>query len=127
MSGWNHTVVFVIPVALVDVAKRISRSLDPDVGGDQAFQTLLSSDGKSPATHAIYSTPVRASFLETLAAVTAAPSNLKYIVDQDYDARWPDEVKPTLGECVSFLAALQTFIDRDFYSVIDGLSLRVVE
>jgi hypothetical protein len=134
MSDWNHNVVFICPIAQQEVAKRISRSLDPDVGGYEAFQTLASADGTEPATHAIYGTPARDSFLQTVQALTAQDVSvatragmLKATLDADYVARWPEFTPPTLAKCEAFLADVQVFVDMPWDEALSQSGLAIIQ
>jgi hypothetical protein len=133
MSDWNHNVVFICPIAQQEVAKRISRSLDPDVGGYEAFQTIASADGYLPAANCLYGTPVRESFLALIQSLTDENiplanrgAALKQMVDADYANRWPDEVPPTLNECQSFLSKLQVFIDMPWSDALSSSGLQTI-
>jgi len=127
MSAGNHNVIFIIPIATQEIAKRISRSLDPDSGGYGAFQTLASLTGLEPATHCIYGTPCRQEFLDQLAVITSSASALKAAIDADYAARWPGEVVPTLAECEALLADLQIFIDASWDDALTQAGLTITQ
>jgi hypothetical protein len=134
MSDWNHNVVFICPIAQQEVAKRISRSLDPDIGGYEAFNSLASADGNEPATHVIYGTPVRESFVTTVQALSDSntplanrAASLKQIVDADYSSRWPGEVAPMLAECEAFLANLVIYIDTGWDEALSQAGLVVIQ
>lgn len=123
---WNHTVSFIVPIALQEVAKKVSRSLDPDVGGYEAFELYLSADGNQPATYVAYSTPCKESFIDILAAVEADPTVLHSLVVADYDARWPEEVVPTEVECLSFWNGLIKAVDTSFTEFLANNSLTMI-
>lgn len=133
MSHYTHNIIFICSISLQEVAKRISRSLDPDVGGYEAFNTLSSVGGIEPATHAVYGTPVRESFVATVQELNDAniplanrSAALKQMVDADYAARWPNDIAPTLAECEAFLSNLQTFIDGSFSEVLANTGLQII-
>jgi hypothetical protein len=133
MSDWNHNVVFICPIAQQEVAKRISRSLDPDIGGYEAFNSLASADGNEPATHVIYGTPVRESFVTTVQALSDSntplanrTAALKQMVDTDYAARWPSEIPPTLAECEAFLSDLVVYVDTSWDEALTHAGLSVI-
>jgi len=126
MSTWSHTIVFIAPIEYQDIAKRISRSLDPDVGGYEAFATYASNDGLEPATHVLYSTPVRDTFLPVLSVLIADATALKSAVDADYAARWPGEIVPTLAECETLLSSLQTLIDTPWAEALTQSGLTII-
>ena len=108
---WNHSVIFITPISLVEVARKISRAIDYDSGGYDAFQWMLSPTGTEPATHVGYSTPCREDFLDRIAAVSIDSALLKSAIDADYANRWPEDVPPTLLECIGFNASCTIFTD----------------
>lgn len=121
MTDWNHSVIFIVPISEQENAKRISRALNPDSGGYEAFASLASPAGTAPATHCIYDTPVRESFFQTIrsitdsnASVATRAASLKAMVDADYAARWPNETPPSLADITVFLTVLQTFFDTSW-------------
>jgi hypothetical protein len=134
MSHYTHNIIFACPIAQQEIAKRISRSLDPDVGGYEAFNSLASADGSEPATHVIYGTPVRESFVATVQALTDAntplanrAAALKQMVDADYTARWPEEVPPTLAECEAFLADFVIYVDMPWDEALTQAGLAIIQ
>ena len=121
MSHWNRSIVFIVSILQQEIAKRISRALDPDVGGYEAFVSLASITGLIPATHCIYGAPARESFAQTIIALTNTntpvsdrAASLKQMLDADYAARWPEHTPPTLAECEAFLTDLQVYVDASW-------------
>jgi hypothetical protein len=134
MSHYTHNIVFICTIAQQEAAKRISRSLDPDVGGYDAFQSVASADGIAPATHVIYGTPVRESFVATVQALSDAntplanrATALKQMVDADYSSRWPSETAPSLAECEAFLADLVIYVDAPWDEALAQAGLQVIK
>jgi hypothetical protein len=134
MSHYTHNIVFICTIAQQEAAKRISRSLDPDVGGYDAFQSVASADGIAPATHVIYGTPVRESFVATVQALTDAntplanrATALKQMADADYAARWPNETAPSLADCEAFLAGLAVYVDTSWDEALAQAGLQVIK
>jgi hypothetical protein len=134
MTDWNHHLIFICPIAQQEIAKRISRSLDPDIGGYEAFNTLASADGSEPASHVIYGTPVRESFVATVQVLTDAntplanrATALKQMADADYTARWPEEVPPTLAECEAFLEDLVIYVDAPWDEALTQAGLTIIQ
>lgn len=134
MSTWNHSVVLIVPIAQQITAKEISRALDPDVGGYEAYETYLSADGNEPATHCIYGTPCEQSFFDnvqflsnTEVPITTRAGALKQMVDADYAARWPEFTVPTLAECQVFLENVQVFSDTSWDFALQEAGLQVVQ
>lgn len=103
---YDHTITLIVSLDQLETAKRISRALDPDVGGYEAFQRR-SEDG----TKAIYSTPCTADFASNAAMLLALPEKLLTVVAADYDTRWPDFEVPTLAEVSEFCAVVECFVD----------------
>lgn len=126
MTAWTHTVSFIIPNALQEVAKKVSRSLDPDIGGYEAFELYLSADGNQPATHVAYSTPCKESLLQIMDAVNYDNGTLHDLVSADYAARWPDERPPTAQECLDFWSALITGVDISFEILLGDQNLTII-
>jgi len=112
---YNHNVSLIVPIAHLQTAKAVSRALDPDIGGANAFQMMLSSDGSEPVTHAAYYTPCSESFLGFL---QLPPDQIHGMVAQDYAARWSDLEPPTLDEITRFLTELIVGIDQHIFDVI---------
>ena len=103
---YDHSITLVVGLGQLETAKRISRALDPDVGGYEAFRQR-NEDG----TKAIYSTPCTADFARNAAMLLMIPAELHAVVAADYAARWPDFAAPTLAEVGEFCAAVECFVD----------------
>lgn len=103
---YDHSITLVVSIDQLETAKRISRALDPDVGGYEAFQQR-NEDG----TKAIYSTPCTASFAANAAMLLALPDELLAVVAADYAARWADLPAPTLEEVTAFCADVECYVD----------------
>jgi hypothetical protein len=134
MSHYTHNIIFLCPITQQEVAKRISRSLDPDVGGYEAFASIASSGGNLPASHCIYGTPARDSFVATVQALSDSntplatrAAALKQMVDADYAARWPSEIPPTQAECEAFLADVQVFVDMPWDEALSQSGLAIIQ
>lgn len=102
---YDHTITLTIDLSHLETAKRISRALDPDVGGYNAFQQR-SEDG----TRATYSTPCTESFATNAAMLLMVPEELLKVVEQDYFSRWPDLTPPSLDEIIAFCSDVECFI-----------------
>jgi len=100
MSGYDATLSITLPAALADIAKSISRALDPDVGGEDSW--TLSEDGLTIST----STPCTNHFAAQAQYMLTHPEALHAAVSADYAARWADMTPPTLAECESFCAGV---------------------
>lgn len=110
MSNYNATLSITIPVTLRETGKRISRALDPDIGGYGAFEQYLDAAmqpcDEATGIYVTYSTPVTEPFLAQAEYMLATPAVLFYAVSQDYAARWAEYVPPTLEECQAFCAGV---------------------
>lgn len=103
MSNYNSVLTITIPATHVEIAKRISRALDPDVGGYDAFDQRDENGTLLPTQ--VYQTPCTAEFAGQVQWLLANSAEaLCGLVAQDYATRWPDEVAPTLAECDLFIA-----------------------
>jgi len=100
MSGYDATLSITLPAGLIDIAKSISRALDPDVGGEDSWTP--SEDGLTIST----STPCTSGFAAQAEYMLAHPEALFQAVTADYAARWADLVPPTLAECEQFCAGV---------------------
>ena len=134
MSTWNHSIALIVPIANQITAKEISRALDPDVGGYEAYETYLSANGAEPATHCIYGTPCQQEFFtnvqflsNTEVPITTRAGALKQMVDADYAARWTEFTAPTLSDCQAFLENVQVFLDVSWDFALQEAGLQVVQ
>ncbi|UCV13767.1 hypothetical protein [Quatrionicoccus australiensis] len=103
---YDHTITMTVSIEQLETAKRISRALDPDVGGYEAFQQR-NEDG----TKARYSTPCTADFARNAAMLLMIPSELHAVVAADYAARWSDLPVPTLDDVTAFCANVECYVD----------------
>ena len=110
--SYNYTVRIEVPASQAVVAAKIGMSMDPDAGGRLSFNPVIIDYTEGEMPEPIYgdnifvSTPCRQEFAEQVSLLIANPAMLHAVVAQDYAARWPDEVLPTLAECVSFCASV---------------------
>ncbi len=109
MSYTNY-IVLIIPedAGIIATAKAASRALDPDMGGYEAFQQVVT-DGTN--NFRIYASPITAAIAAAMPQMKAYPPALKQMIDADYALRWPDAVAPTLAEVEAFTTAVQMFPD----------------
>lgn len=103
---YDHSITLIVSLDQLETAKRISRALDPDVGGYEAF-LQRSKDGSK----AIYSTPCTASFASNAAMLLALPDELLAVVTADYATRWPEHTAPTPEEVNAFCADVECYVD----------------
>ena len=110
--SYNYTVRIEVPASQAVVAAKIGMSMDPDAGGRLSFNPVIIGYTEGEMPEPIYgdnifvSTPCRQEFAEQVPLLIANPAMLHAVVAQDYAARWPDEVPPTLAECESFCASV---------------------
>lgn len=105
---YNHTITLIVPLDQLETAKRVSRALDPDSGGYEAFMSRVTKDG---IEYASYSTPCTASFAQNAAMLLAIPEELHAMIAADYATRWPDFECPTLEECAALCAVIECYVD----------------
>ena len=110
--SYNYTVRIEVPASQAVVAAKIGAALDPDSGGAASWNRTIIGYTEGEMPEPIYgdtifvSTPCRQEFAEQVLLLIANPAMLHAVVAQDYAARWPDEVPPTLAECESFCASV---------------------
>jgi hypothetical protein len=105
MSGYDQKLSITLPAELADIASRIGRAMDSDVGGDKSFTRIVTgyADGKPVYGDTIsMTTPCTSTFKEQAIAMLADPVLLHLAVEADYAVRWVDLVAPTLAECRAF-------------------------
>jgi len=96
MSNFDHQISITLPAELADIASRISRALDSDVGGSESWTP--SADGLTISTSALCT----AEFKAQSDYMLEHPEALHAACVADYAARWGDLVPPTLEECEAF-------------------------
>jgi hypothetical protein len=103
--SYDTTLTITLPFALADIASRIGRALDPDVGGERSFTRIVTGyvDDKPVYGDTISTTtPCTSVFKAQAVAMLADPSLLHLAVVADYAVRWVDLVAPTLAQCQAF-------------------------
>lgn len=96
MSDYVEVISIKLPAELAEIASKVGRAMDSDVGGADSF--TLSSDGLTISTSALCT----ASYKQQADYLLANPTNLYAYCSADYAARWPDLTPPTLAECEQF-------------------------
>ncbi len=93
-----------IPPDLIDTGRKITRALDPDLGGAESWMPIhdTPNDPESPIVSYVADTPCTPEFKAQAEAMLADPAILHAAVEMDYEARWPDLVPPTAEECQAF-------------------------
>jgi hypothetical protein len=93
-----------IPPDLIDIGRKITRALDPDLGGAESWTPIhdTPSDPESPIVSYVADTPCTPEFKEQAEAMLADPAILHAAVEMDYEARWPEFDAPTFEECIEF-------------------------
>ena len=100
MSNYSESLTIVLPAELAEIAARIARAMDNDVGGEHSFAPA--EDGKTISC----TTPCEPHFLAQAEYMMLHPEALHAAVSADYATRWPDLPCPTLADCQSFCAAI---------------------
>ena len=100
MSTYNEIISITMPADLAEIASKVGRAMDSDVGGADSF--TISADGLTISTTALCT----ASYKQQADYLLEHPADLYAFVSQDYAARWPDLTAPTLAECEQFCAGV---------------------
>lgn len=100
MSNFTAQISITLPAELAEIASKIGRAMDSDVGGADSF--TLAADGLTISTTALCT----ASYKQQADYLLEHPADLFAFVSQDYAARWPDLTAPTLAECEQFCAGV---------------------
>ena len=100
MSTYNEIISITLPADLAEIASKVGRAMDSDVGGADSF--TLSEDGLTISTTALCT----ASYKRQADYLLEHPADLFAFVAQDYATRWPDLAAPTLEECEQFCAGV---------------------
>ncbi len=106
MKIYNHTISLKLPFSLADIAAKVGKALDDDVGGEHNFhRDILSFDGENPIYADTISTSVMctADFKAKVDYMMLHPEALFAACAADYATRWPELVPPTLEECEEFV------------------------
>ena len=110
MSEYDQTLSITVPLAQRETGKRISRALDPDIGGYYAFTQFLDADmqpcDEADAVYTTYSTPCTSPFKARADHMLANPEAMYAAVSADYATRWTEFEAPTMAECVAFCAGV---------------------
>lgn len=101
--SYTERLTVTIPPDLIDIGRKITRALDPDLGGYDSW-TPVRYTGDETASPDCYvaDTPCTPEFKAQAEAMLADPAILHAAVEMDYEARWPDLVPPTFEECIDF-------------------------
>ncbi len=109
MKIYNHTISLKLPLSLADIAAKVGKALDDDVGGEHNFhRDIISFDGETPIYGDTISTSVMvtADFKAQSDYMMLHPEALFAACAADYATRWPELVPPTLEECEAFVAGV---------------------
>ena len=110
MSDYSATLTVTVPISQRETGKRISRALDQDVGGYEAFGQFLDAAMQpcleADAIYTTYSSPCSQELAGSLDYLIANPAALQAMVAADYAARWTEFEAPTLAECEAFCAGV---------------------
>ncbi len=109
MSDYTHRGTCAVPLHLMNVAGRIWRALDPDVGGDSSFDILRAVD-RAGAEWALTSALCTEAFAGQAPYLIAHPQALHGVVAQDYAQRWEGIEPPSLGEVEAFCGSARIIV-----------------
>lgn len=101
--SYTHRLTICTPVALIDSANAIARSMDPDVGGAESFSNVRATDANG-AEFVACDVWVREHFATQANAMLHNAAILHGACAADYASRWPDLTAPTLADCQKFIA-----------------------
>lgn len=94
-----------VPLAMRELANRISRSLEPDTGGYHVF------DSVSDDSYAIAEIPTCERYVTNFLALYQHAPDLIAFVAADYAARWPEHAAPAPEEVSAFCALVECSAD----------------
>jgi len=144
--SYTDKVTIVIPIALVNIANKIAKGLDPDEAGEKTFQVQYG-DGTTN-THYVAEIPCKPVFSQTVQLVLNGTLQLSQVVQQGYlkeektyteDAngdlvetvtysdRWVGLAPPTDAECSQFMTDAVIRINTPLQSVLDELGLKPIK
>lgn len=99
MSQYSERFTLTLNASVADIAARIGKAMDSDVGGEYSF--VDNGDGTITCD-----TPCVPQFKQDAEYLMQHPELLHWKVAQEYESRWSDLVPPTLEECQAFIAAI---------------------
>lgn len=102
---YTEKVTITVPKELYEIACMIAQAMDPDRGGKDSYGPKERLDAEmNPYIPEFYvaETLCVPEFKEQVTGLLQIPEALHSIVSADYDARWPNDTKPTLDECELF-------------------------
>lgn len=109
MSDYTHRGTCAVPLHLMNVAGRIWRALDPDVGGDSSFDILRAVD-QAGAEWALTSALCTEAFAGQAPYLIAHPQALHGVVAQDCATRWEGLEPPSLADVDAFCGAARIVV-----------------
>lgn len=99
MSNYDHIFSMTLSADVADIAARVGKAMDSDVGGEYSFHD--NGDGTIST-----STPCTAEFKAQGDYLMTNPDALFMAMQAAYAERWADLTPPTLAECQQFIAAI---------------------
>lgn len=99
MNDYSKKLKLTIPVDFIETAKRISRAMDPDVGGYDSWTPDV--EGENIVSYST-ETPCTEEFYEQAVAMISDAEMTYQAVAFNYSQRWGDLEAPTLEECQEF-------------------------
>lgn len=109
-NPYTANLTIIVPSEDKALAARFSRSFDPDVGGEYAFDSLKAND-RAGNQFAISHSPVTPALAAQSAYLLADPEKLFETTAADYAARWPELTPPTLAETEQFCSVVRCYVD----------------
>ena len=103
MPNYDATLTIRVDASLADIASKIGRAFDPDVGGADSFR--LDPDGLTIST----TTPCTSDFKISAKAMLADHSILFSACSLDYAVRWTGLTPLTLNECEAFCVSARMY------------------
>ncbi len=96
---YSERLIITVPASMSEIAAKIGKALDPDVGGEHSFHD--NGDGTITAD-----TPCVPEFKAYAEQLMHDANLLHDEISKAYADRWADLVPPTLEECEAFIAAI---------------------
>lgn len=121
-TKYTSRLTVAVPMANMPIAQPIAQAFDPDTGGKKSFDIIRAKD----ANGNLWAISDGACRPETAAGILifqANPGHLKAYIDQDFAARFPEEVAPTLAECTTFCNAICVATGKELADALAEMEL----
>lgn len=117
MSNYTHVLTIAVPSDIKNLANKIAKSLDPDVGGDKSFDLVKAKQDE--LEYIICDVFITSSFASQVEMILNSHEILYSIVYNDYSLRWTEEESPTLDDCINFLQKARVLLSERSSDTID--------